>query len=190
MYCTSVICAQKKNGKPPASVLPVDSVLPERIHLSERMSTSVVLCLLTLILSSLVGPGRADNQPSTKRPGAVRRDGRARAAKKIEAASKVLSPAGDVGGGGQLGSGAEYLEQTETEWDGKTPWFTGSCKWKCGVRIPAFSGTARYYRMLRIYEILRLQTTLFAFLRRKGFHTLMLFDSILDFSTSIQYSHQ
>jgi hypothetical protein len=134
---------KRKNGKPPASVLPVDSVLPERLHMSERMSTRVVLCLLTLILSSLVGPGRADNQPSTKRPGAVRRDGRARAAKKIEAASKVLSPTGDVGGGGQLGSGAEYLEQTETEWDGKTPWFTGSCKWKCGVRIPAFwvSGT-------------------------------------------------
>ena len=24
------------------------------------------------------------------------------------------------------GAGEEYLEMTETRWDGKTPWFTGS----------------------------------------------------------------
>ena len=28
----------------------------------------------------------------------------------------------------QLGSGNRYLEITEGDWDGKTPWYTGSCK--------------------------------------------------------------
>ena len=30
--------------------------------------------------------------------------------------------------GGQGGAGTDYLKLTEGEWDGKTPWFTGSCK--------------------------------------------------------------
>ena len=28
--------------------------------------------------------------------------------------------------GPNMGAGEEYLELTETKWDGKTPWFTGS----------------------------------------------------------------
>ena len=28
--------------------------------------------------------------------------------------------------GADTGAGEEYLEMTETKWDGKTPWFTGS----------------------------------------------------------------
>ena len=60
------------------------------------------------------------------RQGAARREGRSRAAAKKEAGPPAPSN-GDAGGG--LGSGADYLELTETEWDGKTPWFTGSCEW-------------------------------------------------------------
>ena len=32
------------------------------------------------------------------------------------------------------GSGKTYLEKTETGWDGKTAWFTGSSKCHDGVR--------------------------------------------------------
>jgi hypothetical protein len=61
--------------------------------------------------------------------------------KSAESASKAVTAAVGVGGmgsgaaviaaagvGGGVGSGAEYLQLTETEWDGKSPWFTGSRK--------------------------------------------------------------
>ena len=32
----------------------------------------------------------------------------------------------ETGAGADTGAGEEYLEMTETKWDGKTPWFTGS----------------------------------------------------------------
>ena len=38
----------------------------------------------------------------------------------------VLCEEDDTVGGPNLGAGEEYLEMTETKWDGKTPWFTGS----------------------------------------------------------------
>jgi hypothetical protein len=67
-----------------------------------------------------------------------RRKGRTKSA---ESASKAVTAAAGVGGmgsgdaviaaaggGSGMGSGAEYLQLTETEWDGKSPWFTGSRK--------------------------------------------------------------
>ena len=39
---------------------------------------------------------------------------------------RVLCEEDDTVGGPNLGAGEEYLEMTETKWDGKTPWFTGS----------------------------------------------------------------
>ena len=32
----------------------------------------------------------------------------------------------ETSAGADTGAGEEYLEMTETKWDGKTPWFTGS----------------------------------------------------------------
>ena len=41
----------------------------------------------------------------------------------------------ETGAGAGTGAGEEYLEMTETKWDGKTPWFTGSSMWRMTILI-------------------------------------------------------
>ena len=76
-------------------------------------------CLIVVLLAtpSLIhGQGKS----AATQQAAGRRKGRDR--------KETVSTAKNGGGDGGLGSGAEYLELTEREWDGKSPWFTGSRK--------------------------------------------------------------
>jgi hypothetical protein len=100
------------------------------------------LHLAAVAISLADGQQRPDSKLSANQQQAQhgRRKGRTKSA---ESASKAVTAAVGVGGGvgsgdavnaavgvgvGGLGSGAEYLQLTETEWDGKSPWFTGSRK--------------------------------------------------------------
>lgn len=61
----------------------------------------------------------------------------------------------ETGAGADTGAGEEYLEMTETKWDGKTPWFTGStCEcngWatRCQFSEELFRATGRGGRCLQ-----------------------------------------
>ena len=49
--------------------------------------------------------------------------------------------------GGQGGAGTDYLKLTEGEWDGKTPWFTGSCKFSADYEERMISiGVINFYQ--------------------------------------------
>ncbi len=101
----------------------------------------LLLHLAVAAISLADGQQRPDSKLSANQQQAQhgRRKGRTKSA---ESASKAVTAAVGVGGmgsgdavtaavggvGGGVGSGAEYLQLTETEWDGKSPWFTGSRK--------------------------------------------------------------
>jgi hypothetical protein len=106
-----------------------------------RTCYSLLWLHLSVAAISLVDGQRPDSKPSANQQQAQhgRRKGRTKSA---ESASIAVTAAVGVGGGGGsgdavnaavgvgggVGSGAEYLQLTETEWDGKSPWFTGSRK--------------------------------------------------------------
>jgi len=101
----------------------------------------LLLHLAAVAISLADGQQRPDSKLSANQQQAQhgRRKGRT---KNAESASIAVTAAVGVGGGvgsgdavnaavgvgGGVGSGAEYLQLTETEWDGKSPWFTGSRK--------------------------------------------------------------
>jgi hypothetical protein len=106
-----------------------------------RTCDCFLLLHLAAVAISLADGQRPDSKLSANQQQAQhgRRKGRTKSA---ESASKAVTAAVGVGGGvgsgdavnaaagvgGGVGSGAEYLQLTETEWDGKSPWFTGSRK--------------------------------------------------------------
>jgi hypothetical protein len=106
-----------------------------------RTCDCFLLLHLAVVAISLADGQRPDSKLSANQQQAQhgRRKGRTKSA---ESASKAVTTAVGVGGGvgsgdavnaavgvgGGVGSGAEYLQLTETEWDGKSPWFTGSRK--------------------------------------------------------------
>ena len=106
-----------------------------------RTCDCFLLLHLAVVAISLADGQRPDSKLSANQQQAQhgRRKGRTKSA---ESASKAVTTAvgvgggvgsGDAviaaaGGGSGMGSGAEYLQLTETEWDGKSPWFTGSRK--------------------------------------------------------------
>jgi hypothetical protein len=105
-----------------------------------RTCDCILLFHLAVAAISLADGQRPDSKLSANQQASGRRKGRTKSA---ESASKAVTAAVGVGGGvgsgdavtaavgvggGGVGSGAEYLQLTETEWDGKSPWFTGSRK--------------------------------------------------------------